>query len=481
MKIQDVPYLRTPHEDLGRAFRVALGDICSNLVPFQEGQLAKPALCLAAGLHYATPWTRDNSLSTWNGLGLLLPDVAKNSLRAVLVEDPERGGWRIGGQYWDAIIWARGAWALYLYAGGRGFLADSLAIVERSLGFFEEAEFDAERGLFRGGAFYQDGISAYPDELSGKFGCDVRQWVDGNPDKKHPVGFGVPWFSLSTNCLYAGAYDVVNAMRDELRMPKSDSAAAKAAAMREAIRREFWNPVRGTFDYLVLPDGRRCEHQETAGLAFAILFGIVGAQEAARIVESAHLAPAGAPCIWPQFPRYASYGGGHYGRHCGTVWPQVQALWARAALAAGRADLFACELSLMASHAVRDGHFTEIYHPDTGEEYGGIQEHWSDSAIKPWDAVPHTCWGATGFFSLVHFGLLGMDCTPRGVEFRPFLPEGVREIELSNISYRSARLRVSIAGEGTKIKTFRQNGHRTDPFVPADATGDIRVDVVLGA
>ena len=481
MKIQDVPYLRTPHEDLARAFRVALGDICSNLVPFREGQLAEPATCLAAGLHYATPWTRDNSLSTWNAMGLLLPDVAENSLRAVLVNDQARGGWRIGGQYWDAIIWAQGAWALYLYHGGRDFLMEASGIIERSLDYFEETEFDAARGLFRGGAFYQDGISAYPDELSGTFGCDVRQWVEGNPDKKHPVGFGIPWFSLSTNCLYAGAYDVVNKMRAELGTPASAPASAKAGAMRQAIHREFWNPARGTFDYLVLPDGRRCDHEEAAGFAFAILLGVTTPEEAASIVEHTHLVPAGVPCIWPQFPRYAAYGGGHVGRHCGTVWPQVQALWARAALKAGRTDLFARELFLMASHAGRDGHFTEIYHPDTGEEYGGIQEHWSDSRIKLWDSVPHTCWGATGFISLIHFGLLGMDYAPEGVRFRPFLPEGLGEIELSNISYRNALLHVSIAGEGTVVKSCRIDGRDSEPFVSADAGGDVRIEIVVAS
>ena len=479
MQITHIPYLRTPHDDLARAFRVAIGDICSNLVPFQEGQLAEPATCLAAGLHYATPWTRDNALSTLNAIGLFLPDVAGNSLRAVLENDPARGGWRIGGQYWDAILWAQGAWALYLYHGDRTFLADALEIIERSLTFFEETEFDPARGLFRGAAFFQDGIAAYPDELSNGFGCDVRGWVDGNPDKKHPAGFGIPWFSLSTNCLYVGGYDIVNRMRSELAVAPCAEAAGKASALREAIRREFWNPGRGTFDYLVLPDGRRCEHQETAGLAFAILLDVATPEQAAGIVKAVHLSPAGAPCIWPMFPRYAAYAGDHYGRHCGTVWPQVQSLWARAALKAGRADYFSGELLLLAKHAARDGHFTEIYHPVTGEAYGGLQEHWSDSRIVLWESVPHTCWGATGFVSLVHFGLLGMEYSPQGVEFHPFLPDGVEEIDLTNISYRGAMLRVTVSGSGDTITSCRKNGLESPPFLPGDSTGDIHMAIQI--
>lgn len=480
MKISDIPVLTSDHDGLTRAFRVALGDICSNLVPFCEGRLAEPSVCLAAGLHYATPWTRDNSLSAMNAIGLFLPDVAENSLRAVLENDPASGGWRIGGQYWDAIIWAQGAWALYLYHGDRDFLADALPIIERSLACFEAAEFDPARGLFRGPAFFQDGISAYPDELSNGFGCDVRGWVDGNPEKKIPTGFGIPWFSLSSNCLYVGAYDIVNRIRAELDAGPSPDAFAKAGALREAIRREFWNPARGSFDYLVLPDGRHCEHQEGAGLAFAILLDVATPAQAAEIMKTVHLSPAGIPCVWPQFPRYAAYAGDHYGRHCGTVWPQVQALWARAALKAGGADHFAGELFRMAEHAGRDGHFTEIYHPITGEEYGGMQEDLSDSRIVPWKSEPRTCWGATGFVSLVHHGLLGMDYTPQGVHFRPFLPEGVEKIELSNIPYRGALVRVSVCGQGKAIASCLINGAEAPPFLPADSTGDIRVEIALG-
>lgn len=480
MQITNVPYLRTPNETLAQAFRVALGDICSNLVPFQEGQLTQPSLCLAAGLHYATPWTRDNALSTLNGVGLFLPDVAENSLRAVLIQDPVRGGWRIGGQYWDAILWAQGAWALYLYHGNRTFLADAQEIIERSLAFFEETEFDAERGLFRGAAFFQDGISAYPDELSNSFGCDVRGWVDGNPEKKFPVGFGIPWFSLSSNCLYVGGYDAVNLMRAELGLACCQKTLAKAASLRSAIHREFWNSERDSFDYLVLADGRHCSHQESAGLAFAILFGVATPEQTAGILKSIHLSPAGIPCVWPAFPRYAAYAGDHYGRHCGTVWPQVQALWARAALQAGRADFFEGELFLLAKHAVRDGHFTEIYHPVTGEEYGGLQEHWSDSRITLWNSEPHTCWGATGFISLLHFGLLGMHYTPEGIHFTPFLPKDVKELAISNIPYRGAMLHISLSGEGKTITSCQQNGVDAAAFLPADAKGDVHIQFTLG-
>jgi len=58
--------------------------------------------------------TRDASINAWNGASLILPDVARNTLLSVL--DRTDGGVRIGGQYWDCIVWTTGAWHHYLPA-----------------------------------------------------------------------------------------------------------------------------------------------------------------------------------------------------------------------------------------------------------------------------------------------------------------------------------------------------------------------------
>lgn len=477
MNITHHPWLTCDDTTVTRAFRVALGDIVTNLVMFQDGQLTEPKLCLGAGLNYPSLWTRDNSLNTFNMAGLFLPEVAENSLRAVLTHDETLGGWRIGGQYWDAIIWAMGAWEFYLYRGDRAFLAESLDIVERSLRFFEETEFDPERGLFRGPSFFQDGISGYPDELSNNFGADVRYWVDGNPASRHPKGFGIPWFSLSTNCLYARAYQIVNEMRRELGSPLSADASAKAEAMRGAVNAGFWNARRGTYDYLVLPDGRTCEHQEAAGIAFAILFGIADAEQTASILRNVQMMPAGIPCIWPQFPRFAAFGVGHYARHSGTVWPQVQTFWARAALRAGRADLFEQEFARIGAHAARDGQFTEIYHPVTGLPYGGVQEDYYQRHLSVWESVPNTTWGATSYFRLIHQCLLGMECAPDGIQFRPHLPKSVSKISLSNIPYRGALLHVALERSGHA--SFALDGQPGEPFLAAGIQGEHRICITV--
>jgi hypothetical protein len=480
VQVKDLPIMRSGSSVHDRAFRIAIGDICSNLVVVRQGQLEEPRTCLAAGINYPTLWTRDNALNTVNFSGLFLPDVAENSLRSVLEYDESDGEWQVGGQYWDAMIWAWGAWSYFLSQGNFRFLQGALKIIERSMQRFESREFDDQIGLFRGPAFFQDGISGYPDELSGEFGSDVRDWVGANPASRHPDGFGIPWFALSTNCLYARAYEVTNLMRKALSLESSEVVSRKEQSLKAAIRRNFWNAERESFDYLILDGGRRFSHQEGAGLALAVIFDIASPQQQAAVFRNAWTAPAGIPCVWPRFERFSVFGDNHFGRHCGTVWPHVQALWAKANLMAGRDDVFHRDLQRMAYRALRDGHFTELYHPITGEEYGGLQERSGVKSIDEWDAVPHTTWGATSFIDLVVSGVLGLRFDTEGVSIAPNVPTGMAHIEVDNIPYRQAKLRVSVRGEGRVISRCTVNGESSTARIPAAVHGETDVQIEMG-
>lgn len=154
----NIPILYTDNPTVDMAFRIAVGDFVSNIAPFQGGVLKEKAPVMLAGLGYDTPWTRDGAINTWNGGGLLAPEAAKNTLLATVICDNGRN--RIGGEYWDAIIWAIGAYSYVLYNGDAEFRNFALDVIENSLAFFEETEFDFAKNLFRGGACYADGISA---------------------------------------------------------------------------------------------------------------------------------------------------------------------------------------------------------------------------------------------------------------------------------------------------------------------------------
>jgi glycogen debranching enzyme len=391
---------------IDRALRIAIGDLTGNVADYQDGLLEKPAPCLMAGLDYDMPWTRDAALNTWYGLGLLSPEVAKNTLLSVLMREPS-GDIRIGGQYWDAIIWAQGVWQYYLYTGDRSILELALAAVENSLIFFEKTEFDSADGLFRGGACFQDGIAAYPDYFAPRdvSYTGIMSWAEQPHAQLVKTGVGIPCKALSTNCLYYRAYRVAGLLAREAGKVPDPAWAKKAETLKQSINNRYWREKTGTYGYLVDAPGND-DRQEGFGLAFALLFGIADDVQAKRIFDTVHLSPHGMPCLWPTYPRYAQ--GSHFGRHSGTIWPQVNAAWALACQARGRKDLAKLELNLLAKKACRDSEFVEVYHPETGAPYGGLQEELSGKIGEYW-VCHRQSWCASGYIAMVVFCLLELE------------------------------------------------------------------------
>ena len=396
---------------MDRAFRLAVGDLTGNIHRFKDGLLDEPAACILAGLDYDTPWTRDAAFNTWYGGGLLYPSAARNTLCSVLMKDT-RGEIRIGGQYWDAIIWAHGAWVYYLYTGDQQFLDIAFPAVKNSLKSFEETEFDPCDGLFRGGACFQDGISAYPDFFAppgAKIG-GLPEWAEGS-DRRFPKGGGIPCKALSTNCLYYRAYQVAGLMAAAVGQTPEPAWAAAARSLHTAINTRFWSEELGHYRYLVDAPGNE-DRQEGLGLAFALLFGVADDTRASRIFDSVQLTPHGIACVWPTFARYAQPG--EFGRHSGPIWPQVNTAWALACAARGRIDLARNELQLLTAKACRDLGFIEVFHPETGLPYGGLQEN-GTGGFGHHSILHRQTWCATGYIAMtifVRFGQKLDDHTP---------------------------------------------------------------------
>lgn len=463
---------------VNRAFRIALGDLYGNIIPFADGMVETPQPAIMAGLDYDTPWTRDAAINTWNGAGLLYPDVAKITLLSVL--DRHDGHTRIAGQYWDAIIWVMGAWAYYLYSGDRDFLGLALEATRNTLAYFEDTELDADMTLFRGLACYGDGIAAYPDIYTALDTSAMYAWPAQNPEMRHPVGYGIPMKALSTNCLYYQAYLTAIAMAKELDVPGDSTWVGKAAAVKAAINQHFWMADQGHYRYLVDPFGG-CDYQEGLGAAFALLFNIADAAQAAQLLQHQHIAQAGIPCVWPTFPRYRNAVGTSFGRHSGTVWPHIQSFWAHAAKLVSRHDLFTHEFTRLTEYANRDNHFTEIYHPLTGEEYGGLQEDGEAMHIRLWDSCARQTWSATAYLRMVLMGVVGMDFSTEGITFNPSMPPNLTSLALKGLPYRKAFVAITIEGNGLNVAEFLLNGVKCEqPFLPAGAEGEQQVRIILG-
>jgi len=439
MKVE-IPQLITNNEEINRAFRIAVSDIIANFAMHKDGLLKEHQEVIYAGMGYEMPWTRDAAINVWNACGLLFPEVSKNTLLSVLIEDEH--GLRIGGEYWDSIIWVTGAWYYYLYTMDKDFLEISYEVAQNSLKFFENTEFDSEMNLFRGPACYGDGVAAYPDIYAKSGESGISAFVKHFPEYMAENGVGCPMHTLSTNCLYYSAYKLMQKMEKELNLQINKEYTDKAARLKDSINKYFWMEDKGYYRYIV-DDFGGCEHQEGLGHSFAILLGVADEEKTNKILKNQYITKEGIPCVWPCFDRYLNFNKNEYGRHSGVVWPFIEAFWADATAKNGKLDLLQYEFSRMTKRALRDGHFAEIYHPVSGEIYGGIQEN-KGKGIISWKSELKQTWSATGYIRMLLFDIMGMAVDEKGISFSPNLIDGLEWIELKNLTFRGGLIDISI-------------------------------------
>ena len=449
----DMVYFACDDETLTKAYQIALQDYNSNVHLYKDGILTQQEPCIMAGAGYNTPWTRDTAINVYNAVALLERDVALNTLYSVLKKTGSN--YQIDGQYWDAVIWSIGAFRYYTVTGDTEFLKIAQNALSNSLKRFEREEFDSSDNLFRGAAVYGDGIAAYPDRYSEGVGSSgIEGWVGAHPDEKVNIGAGLPMKALSTNCVYYQAYVVLAQMNDILGI-ETETPLKKAEALKTAINKVFWNEEKGTYDYLAY----ECDYQEALGVAFVLLFGVADERQAALVLENTYVTEQGIACVWPAFDRYLNLDG--YGRHSGTVWPHAQGFWASACATYGYTYGFEFELFVLAEKAVANGQFHEIYHPDTGEVYGGLQGSGKND-ISLWGSVEHQTWSATGYLSLVYYHILGADIQEGTISFTPYLPTGVNEATVSGFKVGNTTFEITITRGGDGVSTFSYDTTQED-------------------
>lgn len=439
----------------GEMFERALDNLLQiNTLPFHAGQFPKSGLLPSegrfyrAGGDYQEPWTRDATVNSWNAGSLLEPDVAQNTLFAVLGRD-EKGQAIVqrDNQWWDKVIWVTGAWNHYLTTGDRKFLTTAYGVSSRLLAAMHAERFDKEFGLYQGPSFFNDGIAGYPappasptDAQGSTFVLDYR-----GTDKL---------MTLSTNCLYVAAYENAAKMADALGEPGAATYRANAVALKRSINRRLWMPSEGRYGYLLHGDGalrgKLDSTEEGCGLAFAILFDVASPKQAKSILSRTHIDPKGITDTYPHYPRYSD---AHPGRHNVVVWPMIQGLWARAATKLHDTNAFTTQMNDLAHLAESSkGNFYEIYDSKTGAVEGGWQ-----SGIH-FNSVPNQTWSATAYLSMVLNGIFGMRFDPKGLRFEPLVPNGWSGAKLSGIAYRGATLDLTVKGTGTRLASVKLDG-----------------------
>ena len=146
-----------------------------------------------------------------------------------------------------------------------------------------------------------------------------------------------------------------------------------------------------------------------------------------------------------------------------SIWPHIQAFWADAT-AKYDAGKFEHELLALARNTVKLGFFAEIYHPESGEMFGGWQE-WDkgDHEIVLWKSEIRQMWSATGYIRMIMFDLLGMRFEEDGIYIKPNKIDSVEKISFKGLKYRNAEINI-------KVENFDK-----EAFVPADAAGKIEI------
>lgn len=438
------PKVDSDNVELNGAYKIALADIESNIKLNSNGEKV-----FFAGEGYSEPWTRDASINVWNGLGLFAPDEAKNTLLAVLNKGEKRLS--IGGEYWDAIIWVTGAYYYLLCSGDEAFKKTLIDVTVNALDYFEKTEFDSEKNLFRGAACYGDGVSAYPAIYTVGKKSGTSDFAKYFPQYSIERGVGNPIMTLSTNCLYYNAYRIAYVLTGDKLY------TSKAERLKASINKYFWNENKGNYRYIVDPFGGS-EQSEGFGLSFAILFDIADSEQTKKIIQNTFISKHGIPCLYPEYERYQNYG---VARHCGTIWPQINAFWADAVHYHDE-NKFALEFCLLTNKVIRDGFFSEIYHPITGECYGGVQE-WQGKIVE-WKAERRQLWCATGYLRMIFKDILGIEITQKGMVIKPYKNSVCNNLVVQGLRYRNADIDI-------KVQNFKG-----EYFVPADAKGKVEIE-----
>ena len=533
------PYVTAGDPNIGRAFRIAVGDIESNVMPFQavaswmpkklwadiSAQAVKIAgtgdvipsrmPILGAGLDYAF-FQNDTGNHGWRGTSFLQPEAMTGALLATL--NPDNEGRLLcgcgGPQSWG-LQWTIGAWSHYLITGNRPFLKVALSATLSTLDHLEHYEFDPEKNLFRGPAVGGDGISNYPDVWAQSMPGvgHISKWPEHNPDKKVSAGLGLPMHALSTQCSIYEGYVLAASMQRELGLPVDKSLQERAARLKAAINKHFWREDAGIYRYLVDPFGG-CDQQEGMGIAYAVLFGIASQEQVQRIFGSVHIDPQGIPWIWPVYPRYVT-SDPYVVAQRSNIWPLVNGAWSSAAAMSGRMDMFALELKKAADRACRDNQFAEMYHPVTGEIYGGIQEGRTGrkgaglaafiaarlggtgeptpealaklfpavegkEGMNLWQSCGRITFSSTSYIRMVLHGLCGIKPETDGISFKPMVPKGMSPVVVYELPYRQAELEIHITGEGQKVMKMTINGKEATK-IPANAKGKQVVEIQMGS
>ncbi len=400
---------------------------------------------MLAGASWSGVWTRDIAYAATLGAALAEPEAVRRSLESrvrggVIVQDTGTGGgWPVST---DRVVWALGAWTLYLSTGERDWLAWCAEVIAATL--------QQDDAVLRRDGALRAGETSFID------------WREQSyPDWMEPADIGAS-YAFGTNVLhYLARYILSRMLRLLGRKEEAEAWAAEAAALDEAIEAAFWS--RGSCHYGMLrtEDGCLDERTDALATALAVHSGLAG-ERAAQVMREL-------PCCLYGTPVFSPYKSGNpQAYHNRAVWPFEEAfvLLAHADLQdtarAGRSMAF------MLRAAMAFGTNKENFNAQTGESEGTVQN--SDRQL----------WSVAGMLGMYYYGLFGIQYEAGNLVIAPCVPKGFAGSHwLMGLRIRDMVLNIHLNGYGTEVCSILVNGKPGVPVIPLDTVGTVQVELEL--
>lgn len=423
------PRLTTPNRLHQSIFNMGLDEMINAV---------EPDTTLRTGKEWAGVWTRDVSYSIILSMAVLQPEASMISLMkkvnpsGQIIQDTGSGGaWPIST---DRMVWTLAAWEIYKVTGDRKWLEKIYPIVEHSLAKDKNTVMSPD-GLVKGETSFIDWREqSYPRWM---------QTVDISQSE-----------AMGTNVMYAAALKAASEMAQILGKKKEAAQyAAESSALAENIDRTFWMADKGYYGmYTYGRDNKILNPRaETLGEALSIIYDIAPAERQRSISQNNPHTPYGPAIFYPQIVDMPNY-------HNNALWPFVASYWAIAQAKAGNEQGTLEGIGSVFRPAALFATNKENFNLDNGDIYTELNSS-------------NMLWSLSGNLALTMRILFGLHFEKDGLFIKPFVPktfEGTRSLD--NITYRGAKINLTVNGYGAGVASMTLNGKKLKPgeIIPAN-------------
>jgi hypothetical protein len=394
-------------------------------------------------------WTRDVSYSILLGLGLLEPEISKNSLRRKvksgrIVQDTGTGGaYPVSS---DRMVWALAAFEVYQVTGEQDWLAEIYPIIKQSLEDDLRNVYDPITGLVKGESSFLDWREqTYPHWMQP---ADIHESL-----------------TLGTNAVHYQSNRILAFLAKEVGEKEvAEKHNALANKIKEGINMHLWMADKGYYGQYLYGRNHKVlsPRAEALGEALCVLFEIAEGKQKEEVIAKTPVTPFGMTSVFPQTPNIPSY-------HNDGIWPFVQAFWSLAA--AKVANEAALTESLDAIYRAAALFLTnkENFVAHSGD-FAGTQVN-SNRQL----------WSVAGNLGMVYKVFFGLRVENGHLTFNPIVPKKhAGKKRLQGLKIRKAVLDLEIEGFGNQVQSMTMDGQPLDKHqIPLSLEGHHKVKMML--